>query len=129
MFSVVQPLLPPSTKGNAWTSSSTGNILSPPIEYYDEDEKTDGLAIHRGGVPNGVVKIDVPAPLREEPRFPKEKWKTFIGLCHVLLSYKLTSTEVIVSHGFFPLNISCYESQHQEGFFFPPLQKIIRTRT
>ena len=85
--SVVQPLLPPSTKGSTWTSgSSTGNILSPPIEYYDEDDKTDGLAIHRGGVPNGVVKIDVPAPLREEPRFPKEKWKTFIGLCLVLLS-------------------------------------------
>jgi shingomyelin synthase len=81
--SVVQPLLPPSTKGNAWTSNSTGSILSPPIEYYDEDDKTDGLAIHRGGVPNGVVKIDIPAPLREEPRFPKEKWKTFIGWCHI----------------------------------------------
>jgi shingomyelin synthase len=81
--SAVQPLLPPTTKGNAWTSNSTGNIISPPIEYYDEDDKTDGLAIHRGGVPNGVIKIDIPAPLREEPRFPKEKWKTFIGLCHI----------------------------------------------
>lgn len=26
-----------------------------------------------------MIKIDVPVPLREEPRFPKEKWKTFIG--------------------------------------------------
>jgi shingomyelin synthase len=83
---VVQPLLPPSTKGNAWTGSTTGSILSPPIEYYDEDDRSDGLAIHRGSVPNGVVKIDVPAPLLEEPRFPKEKWKTFIGLCRVSLS-------------------------------------------
>lgn len=82
-ISVVQPLLPPSTKGNAWTNNSTGSTLSPPMEYYDEDDKTDGLAIHRGGVPNGVIKIDIPAPLREEPRFPKEKWKTFIGLCHI----------------------------------------------
>jgi shingomyelin synthase len=90
-ISVVQPLLPPSTKGSTWTSSSssTGNILSPPIEYYDEDDKTDGLGSHHGSVPNGVIKIDVPAPLREEPRFPKEKWKTFVGLCLVLLSYKL----------------------------------------
>lgn len=83
----VQPLLPPGTKGNAWTSSSAGSILSPPIEYYDEDDKSDGLAIHRGSVPNGVVKIDVPAPLREEPRFPKEKWKAFIGLCLTFLKF------------------------------------------
>jgi shingomyelin synthase len=82
---VVQPLLPSSTKGNAWTSNSTGDILSPPIEYYDEEDKTDGLSIHRGGVPNGVVKIDIPAPLRDEPRFPKEKWKTLIGLCYIFL--------------------------------------------
>jgi len=88
-ISVVQPLLPPTTKGSTWTSNSTGNIVSPPIEYYDEDDKTDGLGIHRGSVPNGVIKIDVPAPLREEPRFPKEKWKTFVGLCLVLLLYKL----------------------------------------
>lgn len=25
-----------------------------------------------------MIKIDVPVPLREEPRYPKEKWKTFL---------------------------------------------------
>lgn len=25
-----------------------------------------------------MIKIDVPVPLREEPRFPKEIWKTFL---------------------------------------------------
>lgn len=28
---------------------------------------------------NGMVKIPIPAPHREEPRFPKEKFKTFLG--------------------------------------------------
>ncbi|PSN48954.1 Phosphatidylcholine:ceramide cholinephosphotransferase 1 [Blattella germanica] len=78
-------------QGNAWTSGSTGNILSPPIEYYDEDDKTDGLAIHRSGIPNGVVKIDVPAPLREEPRFPKEKWKTAIAFAFLCVGFMMTT--------------------------------------
>lgn len=51
-------------------------------DYEDEDEKIETLGRH-SGLPNGsgggVVKLDIPAPLREEPRFPKEKWKTFLG--------------------------------------------------
>ncbi|XP_021938002.1 phosphatidylcholine:ceramide cholinephosphotransferase 2-like isoform X5 [Zootermopsis nevadensis] len=93
-----QPLLPPGTKGNAWTSSSAGSILSPPIEYYDEDDKSDGLAIHRGSVPNGVVKIDVPAPLREEPRFPKEKWKAFIAFLILTASFMTTTLTLALIH-------------------------------
>ncbi|XP_023719587.1 phosphatidylcholine:ceramide cholinephosphotransferase 2 isoform X2 [Cryptotermes secundus] len=93
-----QPLLPPSTKANAWTSNNTGDILSPPIEYYDEDDKTDGLAIHRGGVPNGVIKIDIPAPLREEPRFPKEKWKTFIAFLIMASSFMATTMTLALIH-------------------------------
>jgi hypothetical protein len=26
-----------------------------------------------------MIKIDVPIPLREEPKYPKEKWKAFFG--------------------------------------------------
>lgn len=75
-----QPLLPGApTKGkDKWSGVASGS------DYYvdDEDEKIDSLGRHPGipnGSGNGVVKLDIPAPLREEPRFPKEKWKTFLG--------------------------------------------------
>lgn len=78
-----QPLLPGApTKGkDKWAGVASGS------DYYvdDEDEKIDGLGRHPGipnGSGNGVVKLDIPAPLREEPRFPKEKWKTFLGKDH-----------------------------------------------
>lgn len=45
----------------------------------DEDDKMDGLKRNTINS-NGVVRIDVVPPLqREEPRYPKEKMKTFIG--------------------------------------------------
>ena len=75
-----QPLLPGApTKGkDKWSGVASGS------DYYvdDEDEKIDSLRRHPGipnGSGNGVVKLDIPAPLRDEPRFPKEKWKTFLG--------------------------------------------------
>lgn len=75
-----QPLLPgvPSKSKDKWSGVASGS------DYYedDEDEKIETLSRHPG-IPNGsgsgVVKLDIPAPLREEPRFPKEKWKTFLG--------------------------------------------------
>ncbi|GLG96758.1 Uncharacterized protein GBIM_03667 [Gryllus bimaculatus] len=77
------PLLPPSAKNDTWAGGTkSGGLHSPTREYYD-DTSGDGLAIHRNGglvssASNGMVQIDMPAPLREEPRFPKEKWKTFV---------------------------------------------------
>lgn len=77
-----QPLLPgtPLSKSkDKWSGVASGS------DYYedDEDEKgIEGLGRHPGipnGSSSGIVKIDMPAPLREEPRFPKEKWKTFLG--------------------------------------------------
>lgn len=75
-----QPLLPgaPTKSKDKWSGVASSS------DYYedDEDDKIDGLGRHPG-IPNGsgsgVVKLDIPAPLREEPRFPKEKWKTFLG--------------------------------------------------
>lgn len=82
-----QPLLPGApTKGkDKWSGVASGS------DYYvdDEDEKIDSLGRHPGipnGSGNGVVKLDIPAPLREEPRFPKEKWKTFLGKDHFFSS-------------------------------------------
>lgn len=78
-----QPLLPVVQIKNKDKWGGVGSSC----DYYEdeEDDKTDGLNhICHQSTPNGsgsgIIKIDIPAPLREEPRFPKEKWKTFIGL-------------------------------------------------
>jgi len=76
-----QPLLsgvaPLSKSKDKWPAVSASDYDD------DEDEKDiESLGRHTG-IPNGsgsgVVKLDIPPPLREEPRFPKEKWKTFLG--------------------------------------------------
>lgn len=59
-----------------WANSGTLDMRPP--DYEDDEDKIDGLK--RNVInSNGVVRIDLPSPLREEPRFPKEKLKTFIG--------------------------------------------------
>lgn len=74
-----QPLLPTPTKGNAdkWNHN---NHSTAPKEYYDEEED-DVDEISRNSVTNcnGIIKINVPPPVREEPKYPKEKWKTLFG--------------------------------------------------
>ncbi|XP_076174752.1 phosphatidylcholine:ceramide cholinephosphotransferase 2 isoform X3 [Ptiloglossa arizonensis] len=94
-----QPLLPGApTKGkDKWSGVASGS------DYYvdDEDEKIDGLGRHPGipnGSGNGVVKVDMPAPLREEPRFPKEKWKTFFAFLFMVVNFILTTTSLAMVH-------------------------------
>lgn len=97
-----QPLLPPSVKTDSWVGSGKSSVLhSPSSEYYDVEDKADGLTIHRNGglgSSNGIVKIDIPAPLREEPRFPKEKWKTFIAFFILVVCSIITATALAVIH-------------------------------
>lgn len=77
-----QPLLPcaPSKSKDKWGGVGTST------DYYDDSgDHLDSIGHIRGpGIPNGsgsgVIKIDMPAPSREEPRFPKEKWKTLLGM-------------------------------------------------
>lgn len=50
-------------------------IQEVPEDVYD-------LPYHQHHGENGetmMIKIDVPNPVREEPRYPKEKWKSFLG--------------------------------------------------
>lgn len=77
-----QPLLPnlPSKNRDKWSGVSSN------IEYYEDetDRRTNGLGHSRLSTsPNGdgsvSVKLDIPVPQRDKPRFPKEKWKTFVG--------------------------------------------------
>lgn len=57
-----------------------------PPDYEDDEDKIDGLK--RNVInSNGVVRIDLPSPLREEPRFPKEKLKTFVGELKLLVHW------------------------------------------
>ncbi|XP_043507813.1 phosphatidylcholine:ceramide cholinephosphotransferase 2-like isoform X2 [Frieseomelitta varia] len=94
-----QPLLPGApTKGkDKWAGVASGS------DYYvdDEDEKIDSLRRHPGipnGSGNGVVKLDIPAPLREEPRFPKEKWKTFLAFLFMVVNFILTTASLAMVH-------------------------------
>ncbi|KAK7862282.1 hypothetical protein R5R35_006649 [Gryllus longicercus] len=98
-----QPLLPPSAKNDTWAGGTkSGGLHSPTREYYD-DTSGDGLAIHRNGglvssTSNGMVQIDMPAPLREEPRFPKEKWKTFVAFLILVINFLITVTSLAMVH-------------------------------
>lgn len=72
-----QPLLPTPTKASAAAHQDTWRD---PGEYYDHDDDDSINGLHTASVTcNGIVKITVPPPVREEPKFPKEKWKTLLG--------------------------------------------------
>lgn len=72
-----QPLLPADT--SAWASKNGGSMAVTTDLSEDDDDKMNGL--ERNTInSNGVVRIEVPSPLREEIKFPKEKLKTFIGI-------------------------------------------------
>ncbi|XP_058810009.1 phosphatidylcholine:ceramide cholinephosphotransferase 2-like isoform X2 [Phymastichus coffea] len=96
-----QPLLPVvQTK----SKDKWGGVGSS-CDYYEdeEDDKIDGLnhichqnIQNRSG--SGIIKIDIPAPLREEPRFPKEKWKTFIAFLFMVVNFILTTTSLAMVH-------------------------------
>ncbi|XP_066593926.1 phosphatidylcholine:ceramide cholinephosphotransferase 2-like isoform X2 [Prorops nasuta] len=94
-----QPLLPgaPPKGKDKWSGVASGS------DYYedDEDDKLDGLGRHTGipdGSGSGIVKLDIPAPLRDEPRFPKEKWKTFIGFLFMTVNFIFTTASLAMVH-------------------------------
>lgn len=65
-----QPLLPaPNSK---WANGTP----SAHTEYFADEE--DDI-VHKTNDSNGIIAINMPAPVREEPRFPQERWKTLIG--------------------------------------------------
>lgn len=61
-----------------WGDKHNSHSLTQADYEEDDEDKLDGLKRNTINS-NGVVRIEVPSPLREEPRFPKEKIKTFIG--------------------------------------------------
>ncbi|XP_012271183.1 phosphatidylcholine:ceramide cholinephosphotransferase 2 isoform X2 [Orussus abietinus] len=96
-----QPLLPgaPAKGKDKWTGVGSAT------DYFEDDvdEKIDSLghARHQGmpnGVGSGIIKLDIPAPLREEPRFPKEKWKTFLAFLFMVVNFILTTASLAMVH-------------------------------
>lgn len=68
-----QPLLPTPAKSDKWGHGSHPTNTQ---EYYTED---DDDILRKSTDSNGVIKINMPPPVREEPRYPQERWKTVIG--------------------------------------------------
>lgn len=65
-----QPLLVNSSKGDHWGNSK----VNTDNDYCMEDDD-----VQKSGSSNGIIRIEVPPPIREEPRFPQERWKTVFG--------------------------------------------------
>lgn len=63
-----QPLLPAAAKVDDWSQH----------DEYLEAPENELLGKHDENS-NGIVKINMPTPVREEPKFPQEKLKTVIG--------------------------------------------------
>ncbi|XP_031357340.1 phosphatidylcholine:ceramide cholinephosphotransferase 2-like isoform X2 [Photinus pyralis] len=90
-----QPLLPAPAKGDRW---GQGNRPESRQQYYSasaEDDDDDALDNHES---NGVIKISMPPPIREEPRFPQERWKTVIAAIVLFFSFLLTLTALAIVH-------------------------------
>lgn len=60
-----------------------------------EDEEE---VLHKTDNTNGVIKISMPAPVREEPRYPQERWKTIIAAVVLLLNFIVTLLSLALVH-------------------------------
>ncbi|KAJ8870128.1 hypothetical protein PR048_029140 [Dryococelus australis] len=79
---------------------SNGSVIHSPTSEYDSDDNAEGLNVqHRnGGASNGVITIDIPTPKREEPRFPKEKWKSLMAFLILVVNFILTTVSLALVH-------------------------------
>lgn len=94
-----QPLLPTPTKSEKW-NHGTHPVAK---EYFDEEEEEDNNIDNlRNGIlgskSNGMIKISMPPPVREEPKFPKEKWKTFVALFIMIINFIFTTASLAMVH-------------------------------
>lgn len=65
--------------------------------YHQQHPQTDG----HGGNPGSdavMIKIDVPVPLRDEQRFPKEIWKTIVALVILAFNFVLATVSLSMVH-------------------------------
>ncbi|CAH1108387.1 unnamed protein product [Psylliodes chrysocephalus] len=86
-----QPLLPNPNKGDKWGHSAHSTSAN---EYYNEDEDI----IQKCSERNGHISIDLPPPVREEPRFPQERCKTLLAAIIMFFNFVLTLTSLSLVH-------------------------------
>lgn len=89
-----QPLLPTPPKGDRWSQGNRPESLQ---QYYSTAEEEDDDVV-QNQESNGIIKINMPAPIREEPRFPQERWKTVIAAIILLFTFILTLTSLAIVH-------------------------------
>lgn len=98
-----QPLLPANNSQGEEEATDFNDAIIPII---DDDSSDDDDRLHlpgasgAGGNPgdNSAIKIDLPPPLRQEPRFPKEKWKTFIAFLILVVNFIFTTCSLALVH-------------------------------
>ncbi|KAK4029307.1 phosphatidylcholine:ceramide cholinephosphotransferase 2 isoform X2 [Daphnia magna] len=111
-----QPLLS-SSKGEGWDDCSS----SEPSTFYDSKgssngSRSSGSVVINGlnksitsngscssnsngtNPENGIIRIDVPAPHRDEPKFPREYFKTLIAFLFCLFNWFLTTISLALVH-------------------------------
>ncbi|XP_065161157.1 phosphatidylcholine:ceramide cholinephosphotransferase 2-like isoform X2 [Atheta coriaria] len=88
-----QPLLPTPTKADKW-----GSAGHPDIHEFTVEEDEDNLSLQPHADQNGIIKINMPTPVREEPRFPQERWKTLIALVIMFFSSLLVLISLATTH-------------------------------
>ncbi|KAL1139866.1 hypothetical protein AAG570_006843 [Ranatra chinensis] len=91
-----QPLLNQEWPGSGGGGGGGGGSAAAPYLEDDEDDKSDSL---KRSVANGDVIIEVPTGLRiERPKFPKEKWKTFVAFMILVVNFILTTASLAMVH-------------------------------
>nr|XP_053628130.1 phosphatidylcholine:ceramide cholinephosphotransferase 1-like [Cherax quadricarinatus] len=63
-----------------------------------KDGVSGGFYDNSSSTSNGMVKIPIPAPHREAPRFPKEKFKTFLAFLFLLSNWIFTTASLALTH-------------------------------
>ncbi|KAF5300990.1 hypothetical protein FQR65_LT19285 [Abscondita terminalis] len=87
-----QPLLPTPPKKDKWGNSRPESHK----QYRAKGDDDDDEAIRNE--PNGIIKINMPPPIREEPRFPQERWKTVIAAIVMLFTFVITLASLAIVH-------------------------------
>jgi len=94
-----QPLLSSSSKGEGWETGEEYSSSSEPSTFYDSklsnssggrsngsvvinglNKTNGGIGINGTQLESAVIRIDMPAPNRDEPKFPREYIKTIVGI-------------------------------------------------
>ncbi|XP_050687135.1 phosphatidylcholine:ceramide cholinephosphotransferase 2-like isoform X2 [Eriocheir sinensis] len=64
----------------------------------NHDSYINANGVSKDGSGSGMVKIPIPTPHRDEPRFPKEKFKTLLAFLFLFSNWILTTASLALTH-------------------------------